>query len=121
MTTNEKYTIEDFVDFTLKAYASTPQDRALHGWDPHVSVREEILKVLQSIKQGVHELSPCECWKIALVESETAGFCVSFMPKDQQRPPYGEIGLIGVFPEFRKKGIGYALVVDTHTQFRKSG
>lgn len=100
ITTSEGYTLENLADFTLKAYASTPEDKAIHGCDPLVSIREEILKGLLSIKQGKHGLSPPECWKIGLVEGEPAGFVVSFMPKDKYRPSYGVIGLIGVFQSF---------------------
>jgi len=121
ITTSESYTLEDFADFTLKAYASTPEDKATHAWDPFVSVREKILKGLISIKQEKHGLSPPECWKIGLVEGEPAGFAVSFIPKDKYRPSYGVIGLIGVFPEFRRRGIAYALIAEMHKCFRKHG
>jgi len=121
ITTSESYTLEDFAEFTLKAYASTPEDKAIHGWDPFVSVREKILKGLLSIKQEKHGLSPPECWKIGLVEGKPAGFAVSFMPEDKYRPSYGVIGLIGVFPEFRGRGIAYALIAETHKCFRKHG
>ena len=86
-----------------------------------VLVREKILEGLLSIKQGKHGLSPPECWKIGLVEGEPAGFAVSFMPKDKYRPSYGVIGLIGVFPEFRRRGIAYALIAEMHKCFRKHG
>ena len=115
---NESYTLENFAEFVQKAYVSTPEDKAIHGWDPYVSIRKETLRGLQSIKQGKHGLSPLECWKVALVNGEPAGFIVSFIPKDRYRPTYGVIGLIGVFPEFRR-GIAYALVLEMHKYFRK--
>jgi ribosomal protein S18 acetylase RimI-like enzyme len=121
ITTRENYTLENFADFTLKAYASTREDKTIHAWDPFVSIHEEVLKGLRSIKRGKHGLSPPNWWKIALINGEPAGFVVSFMPKHKYRPPYGVIGLIGVFPEFRRRGIGYALVVEMHKCFRKAG
>lgn len=121
VTTSERYTLENLADFVLKAYATTPEDRAIHGWDPFVSIPDEILKGLQSIKQGKYGLSPPECWKIAMVEGEPAGFIISFMPEDRYRPSYGVIGLIGVFPEFRRRGIAYNLVLGMHKYFRTCG
>jgi hypothetical protein len=104
ISTRESYSLEDFADFTLKAYASTPEDKAIHEWDPFVSVREKILEGLLSIKNGKLGFSPPELWKIGLVIDKLAGFAVSFMPEDKYRPTYGVIGLIGVFPKFRRKG-----------------
>jgi ribosomal protein S18 acetylase RimI-like enzyme len=121
ITTKESYTLEDFANFTLKAYASTPEDKAIHEWDPFVSVREKILEGLLSIKNGKLGFSPPELWKIGLVKDKPAGFAVSFMPEDKYRPTYGVIGLIGVFPKFRRKGVAYALIVEMHKCFRKYG
>lgn len=121
ISTGREYTLDDFAEFTLKAYASTVEDRAIHGWDPLVSNREAVLKGLRSIKQGKYGSSPVECWIVATVDAEPAGFVVSFIPNDNFRPTYGVVGLIGVFPEFRGQGTAFTLVAEAHKCFRKHG
>jgi len=116
-----KVPLRRFADFVQKAYASTAEDRAIHGFDPYVSKREENLKMLQAIKNGKMGFSPPECWKAALLENETVGFVIGFMPKSKYRPAHGVIANIGVFPEFRRRGIAYALVDEVHECFKKHG
>lgn len=121
ITTSESYTSRDFAGFVLKTYSSTTEDRAIHGWDLFVSIPDKILNGLRSIKQGKHGLSSSEWWKITEAQGELAGFIVSFMPDDRCRPPYGVIGLIGVFPEFRRRGIAYTLISEMRKYFRAHG
>jgi len=121
ISTGKEYTLEDFAEFTLKAYASALEDKAIHGWDPFVSNREDVLKGLRSIKQGKYGFSPVECWMVAFVDAEPVGFVVSFIPNDNFRPTYGVVGLIGVFPEFRGQGTAYTLIAEAHKCFRKHG
>lgn len=117
----DEVSLEKFVDFTLKAYASTAEDRAIHGFDPYVSNREKNIKVMQAIKSGKFGFSPPECWKVALLGKETVGFVIGFMPKSRYRPAHGVIASIGVFPEFRRRGIAYALIDEMHSCFKKYG
>lgn len=121
ITSGDVFTLENFADFTLRAFASTPEDKAIHGWDHTVSNREESLRTLQSIKEGKLGSSPPECWKVALVEGKPAGFIGSFMPKSKYRPPFGVIGPLGVFPEFRRRGIAYSLTMKIHEVLKKHG
>lgn len=114
----DEVSLEKFADFIMKAYASTAEDRAIHGFDPHVSKREESLKLLQAIKDGRMGFSPPECWKIAFLGDEPAGFVVAFMPRSKYRPAHGVIASIGVFPEFRREGIACALLNEMHQHFK---
>ncbi len=117
----DEVSLEEFVDFTMKAYASTAEDRAIHGFDPNVSRREKNIEVLQAIKRGNFGFSPPECWKVALLEKEVVGFVIGFVPKEKYRPAHGVVASIGVFPEFRRKGIAYALINEIHSCFKKYG
>lgn len=117
----DKVPLRRFADFIQKAYASTAEDRAIHGFDPYVSKREESLKVLQAVKNGKMGLSPPECWKVALLKNQNVGFIIGFMPKSKNRPAHGVIANIGVFPEFRRRGIAYALIDEIHECFREHG
>ena len=117
----DKFSLEDFMNFTLKAYMSTPEDKAVHQCDPYVSSREQNLSLLRSIKNGQMGLSPPEIWKVAMFNGEPAGFVISFMPKTKYRPPHGILGELGVFPEFRRKGIASSLIIETHKCFKEYG
>lgn len=110
--------LEKFVDFTRRAYMSKPEDRAIHGCDPHVSDSGENMRLLQAVKKGEYGFSPPECWKVATLKEEVAGFVVAFMPKSKYRPSHGVIAELGVFPEFRRRGIAYSLIAEIHECFR---
>jgi ribosomal protein S18 acetylase RimI-like enzyme len=116
-----KVPTEKFADFVQRAYLSTAEDRAIHGFDPYVSIREKTREVLQAIKNGKFGFSPPEFWKVALLKNETVGFIKGFIPKSKYRPAHGVIANLGVFPEFRRKGIAYALINEIHRCFKKYG
>ena len=109
------------MDFTRRAYLSTPEDKAVHEGDPYVSNPDENMRVLRAVKEGGMGFSPSECWKIATLEDEIAGFVVGFMPKSKYRPQHGVIAEIGVFPEFRRRGTAYSLITEMHECFKKHG
>jgi len=114
--------LEEFAAFTQKAYMSTPQDRAVHKSDPYISKRENVLKVLQAIKVGKMGHSPPECWKVAKFRDNVAGFVIAFMQKKSRyRPACGVVAEVGVFPEFRRKGIAMLLLSKVFECFRKRG
>ncbi|MFB0503553.1 MAG: GNAT family N-acetyltransferase [Candidatus Bathyarchaeia archaeon] len=116
----ENYTLGELADFILRAYASTPEDREIHGWDLLVSNRDEILDMLRSFSKGETGFCP-ECCKVALVDGKPAGFIGALIPKWENRPPTGVLGPLGVFPEHRRKGIAYFLVVEIHRVLRRFG
>jgi ribosomal protein S18 acetylase RimI-like enzyme len=113
--------LEEFVNFVQMAYMSTAEDRIIHGFDQYVSDREKTMNIHRAIKNGKFGFSPPECWKVALLRDETAGFIIGFMPKSEHRPPHGVIANLGVFPEFRRKGIAYTLINEIHNCFKKYG
>ena len=115
------FSLEDFADFTRRAYLSTPEDVAVHGKDPFVSILGENMRVLRAVKHGDYGSSAPECWKVAMLGEEVAGFIIGFLPKSEYRPSHGVIAELGVFPEFRRKGIAHSLVVEMLECFRKYG
>ncbi|MDH5441938.1 MAG: GNAT family N-acetyltransferase, partial [Candidatus Bathyarchaeota archaeon] len=116
----ENYTLGELADFILRAYASTPEDREIHGWDPLVSNRDEIQNTLRSFSKGETGFRP-ECCKVALVDGKPAGFIGALIPKWKHRPPAGVLGPVGVFPEHRRRGIACFLIVEIHRVLRKFG
>jgi len=115
------FPLKEFVDFTTRAYMSMPEDKAIHGHDPYVSSPDENVRLLRAVKDGKYGFSPPECWKVAELEDEVAGFVIAFMPKTKYRPSHGVIAELGVFPEFRRKGIAYSLVAEMHECFKNHG
>lgn len=110
--------VEEFADFTRRAYLSTPDDMAIHGLDPSVSNPEENMRMLQAVKNGEYGFSPPECWKVAMLKDAVAGFIAAFMPESKYRPPHGVIAELGIFPAFRRRGVGSALIAEMHECFK---
>jgi len=114
------FSSKEFVDFTQRAYMVTPEDRMVHANDPFISDPENCLNTLQAIRDGKMGLSPQEFWLVAKLSNDIAGFIIGFMPKSSKsRPPHGVIGELGVFPEYRRKGIAITLISEMFKSFRK--
>jgi len=47
------------------------------------------------------------------VDGELAGFIISFMPEPGSKGTYGTIGCLGVFPEYRRRGVATMFISDT--------
>jgi ribosomal protein S18 acetylase RimI-like enzyme len=116
------FSLEKFADFTQRAYMSTPQDIAVHQSDPYISNRENLLKTLRAIRAGKMGSSPSECWQVARLKENIAGFIIAFiLTKSKYRPLLGVIGELGVFSGFRRKGIAMFLISNIFEVFRKHG
>jgi ribosomal protein S18 acetylase RimI-like enzyme len=116
----DRFTLEDFADFTERAYMSTSKDKSIHQNDPYVSGRESLLKLLKALRDGKMGSSPSECWQVAEINNNVAGFIVGFIRKESKYDPAnGILGGIGVFPEFRRKGLGKVLIAQLFKVFRK--
>ena len=108
----DEFPLEEVAGFVLRAFARTPEDRAIHERDHNVTRLGPALRTLQAIWGGGYGESPPELRKVALVDGAPAGFIVSFIPEPGSRGAYGTIGCLGVFPEYRRRGIATALVLD---------
>jgi ribosomal protein S18 acetylase RimI-like enzyme len=116
------FSLEEFAHFTQRAFLSTPQDREVHQSDPYVSDREHFLNAFGAIKAGKMGLSPPECWQIATLNDEIAGFVIGFMrAQSKYLPVHGIIGELGIFPEFRRRGIAKFLIASIVRVFKKNG
>ncbi|MHA1902594.1 MAG: GNAT family N-acetyltransferase [Candidatus Thorarchaeota archaeon] len=116
-----KYTDEEWTDFVLKAFTSTPEDRKIHGLDPSVSERDVILSILRRLKTGSPGPSPPKLWNVATIDENPVGFVGGFILERKNRPVVGVSGPIGVFPEFRRKGIARQLVVNQLAALKELG
>ncbi len=117
----DELTVEAFSNFTLRAYATTNQDKLIHGHDRYVSNRRENVRILESIRRGDMGFSPSEFWRLALFKGKPAAFVICFTPKSNYRPKHGVIAEIGVFPEFRKRGIAFSMLAEMHKCLKKCG
>lgn len=117
-----RFSLEDFADFTERAYMSTPEDRLVHQEDPSISDRASVLKSLEAIKTGRLGSSPPECWRVARIGDILAGFIVGVIQKESEyNPARGIIVQLGVFPEFRRRRIGMVLIDELFRVFREHG
>jgi len=122
ITDGNDFSSKELADFTQRAYMSTPEDRAVHMNDPFISDPNTCLDTLQAIRVGKMGFSPPEFWLVAKLNSNIAGFIISFMPKrSKYRPSHGVIGELGVFPEHRRKGVATALISETFKSFQRLG
>jgi len=122
ITYDHGFSSREFVDFTQRAYLATPEDRMVHINDPFISDPKTCLNTLQAIRDGRMGLSPPEFWLVSKHNDNIAGFTIGFMPKtSKNRPPHGVIGELGVFPEYRRKGIAITLISEMLRTFRRLG
>ncbi|MGY5874367.1 MAG: GNAT family N-acetyltransferase [Candidatus Thorarchaeota archaeon] len=117
----DDYSVEDLAELTVRSFASTDTDRAMHGWDESVSNYESSVRTIQHVKKGGFGVSTPECRRVALVDDEPAGLILSFIPEAVYRPPYGVVGQLGVAPNFRQRGIASLLIQDIFRVFKKHG
>jgi ribosomal protein S18 acetylase RimI-like enzyme len=116
----DRFTLEDFADFTERAYMSTSKDKSIHQNDPYVSSRESVLKLLKALRESRMGFSPSKCWQVAKINDRVAGFIFGFIRKESKYDPSnGVLAGIGVFPEFRRIGVGRVLIAELFKVFRK--
>ncbi len=115
------YTVDELAEFTLRAFASTPEDEAIHGADEKVSDPEVVKRVIEHQRGGGIGFTTPEMGRVALVEGEPAGFIRCSIVEEEHRPRFGLIAILGVFPEYRGRGIGYSLVAHALDEFKEHG
>ncbi len=112
---------ENIGEYCVRAYASTPEDLEIHGFDSSVTEYGTAVAVFKSILGGSMGRSPDEFWKVALVDGEAAGFIGGFIPESKIKPVTGILGPFGVFPEYRRLGIGVFLVSELFKSMKSHG
>jgi ribosomal protein S18 acetylase RimI-like enzyme len=119
--TRDEFSAEEFVDFTIRAYATTSEDQAIHSYDRAVTVPEHIRDIHQRTIDGGFGRSPPEWWHVAINDSTAVGYILGFEMSPSQTPRLGTIGNLGVFPEFRRKGFSVNLIHSLFEEFLSDG
>lgn len=112
---------ENIGEYCVRAYGSTPEDLEIHGFDKSVTDYATAVEVFGSIFGGRLGHSPSEFWKVALVDDEPAGFIGGFIRESKHKPTTGILGPLGVFPEYRRHGIGVFLVSELFKSMKDHG
>ena len=112
---------ENIGKWCVKAYGSTPEDLEIHGFDNSVTDYDTAVAAMGSIMRGRLGESPNEFWKVALVDGEVAGFIGGFIKESKYKPVTGILGPLGVFPEFRRQGIGVFLISELFKSMKSYG
>ena len=121
MNSSHNYSVDEVTEFTLRAFATTPEDIEIHGKDLSVSDPVIAKETITIQRAGMMGKSLPELGQVALIDGEPAGFIRCLIREEKYRPDYGLIGILGVFPEYRRKGIGTALVNYAITKFKDYG
>ena len=119
--TREEYSDNDFVSFAIRSYASTPEDIEVHGWDQSVTNPEHILMIHNQVKEGSFGRSPTKWWKVITENEAPLGYILGFEIDSTNNPRVGTIGNLGVFPEYRRRGIAISLIHSLFKEFIQDG
>ena len=117
----DEFPFDEVARFVLRAFTATPEDRAIHEKDHNVSRFGPALQTLRAIWDGKYGKTSPEFRRVVLLNGEPVGFVISFIPIPGSRMSYGTIGCLGVFPEYRRRGIASGLVSDALWLFKRHG
>jgi len=112
---------ENIGKWCVRAYGSTSEDVLIHGFDNSVTDYDTAVAAFRSFMDGRLGHSPEEFWKVALVDGEPAGFIGGFIKESRHKPVTGVLGPLGVFPEFRRLGLGVFLVSELFKSMKVHG
>ena len=112
---------ENIGKWCVRAYGSTPEDLEIHGFDKSVTDYDTAVAAFKSIIGGRLGQSPDEFWKVALVDGEPAGFIGGFILETKHKPTTGVLGPLGVFPEYRRLGLGVYLISELFKSMKNYG
>ena len=112
---------ENIGKWCVRAYGSTSEDLEIHGFDRSVTDYDTAVAAMGSIMRGRLGESPHEFWKVALVDGEAAAFIGGFISKSKHKPVTGILGPLGVFPEYRRQGLGVFLISELFKSMKDHG
>jgi GNAT superfamily N-acetyltransferase len=119
ITGRENMSIYDLVGYTLRAFTSDPSDETYFSWDPLTTTKDGSQRFFEEIFSQEAWRSPPEFFRVAWIDGEPTGFAGAFAGKSDKAR--GIVGPVGVFPEYRKRGIATALVMSACDALRSEG
>ena len=112
---------ENIGKWCVRAYGSTSEDLEIHGFDKSVTDYDTAVASFGSIMRGRLGQSPEDFWKVALVDGESAGFIGGMIKESKHKPITGILGPLGVFPEYRRLGLGVFLISELFKSMKSHG
>lgn len=119
--TGEALSQKEMADYIIRAYTSTPEDMALHQHDLSVTVWEHARQFVERVVGGHFGPAPNEFRRVLLVQGQPAAHVGAFVIDSEFKPLTGVLGPVGVFPEYRRKGIARFLVAQNLEALRMFG
>ena len=113
------FSSEDLAELTYRTFFSTPEERILHTSDIQDWDKEKEMQKLTNTIQGQLNRSYYDCWSIAMIEGEPVGLTGSWKVESPYRPLTAGISSVGVIPEFRRRGIAFALLNNVHRALKE--
>ena len=121
MLTRNNFAPEDFVEFAIRSYASTPEDLQIHGWDKSVTEPDQIRAIHKYTIDGAFGKSPSEWWRVIEKDKNPLGYILGFELEPERKTRVGTIGNLGVFPEYRRQGLAVLLIHSLLREFQNDG
>jgi len=119
ITGRESLRVDELVNLTLGTFTSDPLDWEYFQWDPLTTTVDGAREFYEGLIKGEKGVSPPEFFRVAWVNGEPVGLAGSFIPHPGERK--GVIGPVGVLPDYRRRGIGEAVVFGAMEALRRHG
>ena len=119
--TGAELTPEQIASYVIKAYASSPEDLALFEPNSMTTDYDRALEFTNMVIRGDYGPAPNEFRRALFVNGEPAAIIGAFVLESEFKPLTGVLGPVGVFPEFRRNGIGRFLVQQVVEALRRFG
>ena len=103
----------------LESFGSQPEDIVVHGGDENVSDPVMVEKQVELMRSGAFGETDEQLMRVATLNGEPVALIMGAIREEEYRPRYGVISIVGVLPEYRRRGFGSSLSALLISRFRE--